>query len=206
MKRKILAVLLLLPLILVGCKKNKTTELPVKNETKTSQNQKTNEKTSQNQKNGTDKEENTSLTEEDPLNEDKEGSTLEPTQKSYNRDFLKNLCDDSSYISRVRINQESGQGYAANFVVDYKGDLSQVELDIPKNLTSGREYIIFYKDDDNGKIVPTRSEDSFIEIVSSDDKALSYVENRYKRQEKTESTNSSTIEKDNVDNSNEGRN
>ncbi len=205
MKRKLFIILLILPLLLVGCKKNKTTKLPVEN-----QNTKTTEVT--NNKEGEDKtdQEGTANTEngENPDGTDsentegEEGTAPEATPKAYNKEFLKSLCDDSSYISRIRVNQDSAEGYTASFVVDYKGDLSQVEMTIPKTLKSGREYIIFYKDDENGKIVPARSEDSFIEIMSSEDKSLNYVENRYKREEKQAET---TIE-DTTNDKNWGQN
>ncbi len=193
MKRKLFIILLILPLLLVGCKKNKSTKLPVENQnTKTTEvtnnkegEDKTNAEGTTNTKNG----ENPDGTDlENTEAEGQEATAPEATAKAYNKEFLKSLCDDSSYISRVRINQDSAEGYTASFVVDYKGDLSQVEMTIPKTLKSGREYIIFYKDDENGKIVPARSEDSFIEIMSSEDKSLNYVENRYRREEKQADT------------------
>lgn len=207
MKRKLFIILLILPLLLVGCKKNKSTKLPVENQnTKTTEvtnnkegEDKTNAEGTTNTKNG----ENPDGTDlENTEAEGQEATAPEATAKAYNKEFLKSLCDDSSYISRVRINQDSAEGYTASFVVDYKGDLSQVEMTIPKTLKSGREYIIFYKDDENGKIVPARSEDSFIEIMSSEDKSLNYVENRYRREEKQADT---TIE-DTTNDKNWGQN
>lgn len=205
MKRKLFIILLILPLLLVGCKKNKTTKLPVDNT-----NNKTTEVTTnkegedtQTEEGATDGENVENPDETDPANTEVEDETNpEATAKAFDKEFLKSLCDDSSYISRIRVNQDSAEGYTASFVVDYKGDLSQVEMTIPKTLKSGREYIIFYKDDENGKIVPARSEDSFIEIMSSEDKSLTYVENRYKREEKPQDT---TVE-DTTNDKNWGKN
>ena len=99
MKRKLFIILLILPLLLVGCKKNKTTKLPVEN-----QNTKTTEVT--NNKEGEDKtdQEGTTNTEngENPDGTDsentegEEGTAPEATPKAYNKEFLKSICDDSS--------------------------------------------------------------------------------------------------------------
>lgn len=108
----------------------------------------------------------------------------EPTAKTFDRDLVKKLCEDSSYISRVKIGEATEGANEISFVVDYKGDLSNIKMTAPKSLTPGKEYLIFYKDDENGKVVPTKAEDSYVEIASTNDSTLSYVENRYKRQER----------------------
>ena len=137
MKRKLFIILLILPLLLVGCKKNKTTKLPVDNT-----NNKTTEITTnkegedtQNPEGTTDGENVENPDETDPANTEVGDETNpEATAKAFDKDFLRSLCDDSSYISRIRVNQDSTEGYTASFVVDYKGDLSQVEMTIPKTL------------------------------------------------------------------------
>ena len=57
--------------------------------------------------------------------------------------------------------------------------MSNVEIELPKSLIPNKEYIIFYKDGDNGKIEPTRGNDSFIEIKDENDSNLIYLNEKF---------------------------
>ena len=96
-----------------------------------------------------------------------------------NKEKLKNLMDNSDYISRIKIQVDSNNNISTNFIEDYKGDLSNVDITLPKSLTPGKEYIIFYSDSDDGKIKAVDSTDSYIEITGSDDGNLNYIEAHY---------------------------
>lgn len=167
MKRKFIALILISLMLLTACGKNKKT--PTVQPDESSKIPTSGEVSTQN----TVGEENTEGTLQN-----------EPTAKTFDRDLVKKLCEDSSYISRVKIGEATEGANEISFVVDYKGDLSNIKMTAPKNLTPGKEYLIFYKDDENGKVVPTKAEDSYVEIASTNDSTLSYVENRYKRQER----------------------
>lgn len=149
---KKLTIILLVALFLTACGNDKTANTPANNiSTKNAQ-------------------ENASTTK---TKEDEENIT-----SSFDRDLVDELIDESDYISRVRLQTSTAEGVNSTFLEDYKGDLSKVELTLPKSLTPNTEYIIFYKDDDNGEIVPT-NDNAFIEIQDENDSNLIYIEEKY---------------------------
>ncbi len=111
--------------------------------------------------------------------EDSKESANTPITSAFDKEFVDNLIENSNYISRVRIQNSSTNGLESNFLTDYVGDLSNVEIELPKSLIPNKEYIIFYKDGDNGKIEPTRGNDSFIEIKDENDSNLIYLNEKF---------------------------
>jgi hypothetical protein len=103
------------------------------------------------------------------------------SSKSPDKETLNNLIENSDYISRVRVQMDPDNNASYTFIEDYKGDLSSIEVELPDNLLANREYIIFYLDGSNGKIMPTREDQSFVEIQSTNDASLKYVENLFKK-------------------------
>lgn len=97
----------------------------------------------------------------------------------FNKELIDRLIEDSTYISKVRIQNSSANGAEANFLADYVGDLSNIELDLPKTLSPNKEYLVFYRDTQNGTIEPTRSNESFIEIQDENDGNLIYLQNKF---------------------------
>lgn len=98
------------------------------------------------------------------------------TTTAFDKEKIDNLIKDSDYISKVRISTTSDEGVSPNFLKDYKGDLSIVDIKLPKSLAPNKEYIVFYKDYDNGDIEPTDKAESFVEIQDENDGNLNYVE------------------------------
>lgn len=113
------------------------------------------------------------------LNEDKEddqGTTREEVRK---------LMTQSDYISRVKLTQ-LGDGQTELTILDnYKGNLSNIEFPEPKNLSTNKEYLIFYRDDEEGNVVPTEK-DAVIEVATKNDTILDYVEKTYAKEETSE--------------------
>ncbi len=95
---------------------------------------------------------------------------------AFDKKKVDELIKDSDYISRVRISTTSDNGVDPNFLKDYKGDLSLIDIKLPKSLSPNKEYLVFYKDFDNGEIAPTDKNESFIEILDENDGNLNYVE------------------------------
>ena len=114
---------------------------------------------------------------EDNIFEDEKKDTKEKTATvKVDKELLNDLMTGSDYITRVKIQVDAENKTTVNFIEDYKGDLSNIEIKLPKSLTAEREYLIFYKDGTDGVITPTNVEESFIEIQGSDDGNLNYIE------------------------------
>ncbi len=107
---------------------------------------------------------------------EKEATTEELTTSNFDKESLTELIKNSDYIARVRISTSTAEGMNTAFLKDYKGDLSQIVIELPKTLTPNKEYIVFYKDDENGEISPTERDGSFIEIQGDKDSNLIYIE------------------------------
>lgn len=97
---------------------------------------------------------------------------------SFDKELVDELVKNSDYISRVRLQTSKAEGVNSTFLKDYKGDLSKIDIALPKNLSPNQEYIIFYKDGENGEIIPT-NDNSFIEIQDDKDSTLIYIEEKY---------------------------
>ena len=68
---------------------------------------------------------------------------------------------------------------SVSFLKDYKGDLSQIKVDVPKNLSPNKEYLIFYRDDEKGEVSPTTRDGAFIELQGDKDSNLIYIEKQF---------------------------
>ena len=99
---------------------------------------------------------------------EKEATTEELTTSNFDKESLTELIKNSDYIARVRISTSTAEGMNTAFLKDYKGDLSQIVIELPKTLTPNKEYIVFYKDDER--------DGSFIEIQGDKDSNLIYIE------------------------------
>ncbi|WP_051259789.1 hypothetical protein [Peptoniphilus mikwangii] len=181
-KKFLLIIILCFSILLIGCGKNKNTEVE-KPETKIQTNKSANDKNTdvsneQKSKNVEDADsENTDILDEPVENE----TQITGQNVKLSREVLKNLMDNSDYISRVRIQVGQDNTTDVSFLEDYKGDLSSVVIELPKNLLQNREYIIFYRDNVNGKIEPVRGAESFIEVQSGNDATLNYIESIYQK-------------------------
>lgn len=98
---------------------------------------------------------------------------------NFDKEVVDDLIKNSDYISRIRISTSTAEGMNTSFLKDYKGDLSQIEIDLPKNLSPNKEYIIFYRDDENGQVSPTSRDGSFIELQGDKDSNLIYIEKNF---------------------------
>ncbi|MGO1580322.1 MAG: ferlin [Peptoniphilaceae bacterium] len=192
MKKSLILITLIFSLIgLSACNKNeklnntsnlKTTNkskitVTTNNEDKSRKNDKASNKTSNKEKENSNEVKNTNSTNEEKENKDEKN--IKTTKSTPSREVIRNLAKNSDYVSRVRIQMNPNNETKPTFIEDYKGDLSIVEIELPKNLLANREYIIFYSDNNSGKIVPTRADESFIELESENDSTLSFVESLF---------------------------
>ena len=98
---------------------------------------------------------------------------------NFDKEAVNELIKNSDYISRIRISTSTAEGMSISFLKDYKGDLSQIEVDVPKNLSPNKEYLIFYRDDEKGEISPTTGDGAFIELQGDKDSNLIYIEKQF---------------------------
>lgn len=120
------------------------------------------------------------------------------------REEVRKLMTQSDYISRVKLTQ-LGDGQTELTILDnYKGSLSNIEFTEPKNLSTNKEYLIFYKDDADGNVVAT-SKDAVIEVATKNDTVLDYVERTYAKTDQTEDQSSRKTEEKKRDSSDEGK-
>lgn len=164
-KRKLLIVsLLVLSLMFSACGKDKNiNKLPEENKAKVQDFK------------GKDKD----SVENEELNVDEKNNDEEENNK-VDKELLKELNDEADYISRIKVQVATDSKPQINFIEDYKGDLANIDMEIPyKSLNPGSEYIIFYKDGVDGKIGPISKDNAFIEITGSDDGNLNYIEAHY---------------------------
>ena len=109
----------------------------------------------------------------------KETDEEQVTTSNFDKEAVNELIKNSDYISRIRISTSTAEGMSTAFLKDYKGDLSQIQVDIPKNLSPNKEYLIFYRDDEKGEVSPTDREGSFIELQGDKDSNLIYIEKQF---------------------------
>lgn len=120
------------------------------------------------------------------------------------REEVRKLMTQSDYISRVKLTQ-LGDGQTELTILDnYKGSLSNIEFTEPKNLSTNKEYLIFYKDDADGNVVAT-SKDAVIEVATKNDTVLDYVERTYAKTDQTEDQSSRKTEEKKRDSSDESK-
>lgn len=109
----------------------------------------------------------------------KETDEEQVTTSNFDKEAVNELIKNSDYISRIRISTSTAEGMSTAFLKDYKGDLSQIQVDIPKNLSPNKEYLIFYRDDEKGEVSPTDREGAFIELQGDKDSNLIYIEKQF---------------------------
>lgn len=125
-------------------------------------------------------------------------------KEGVSREEVRKLMTQSDYISRVKLTQ-LGDGQTELTILDnYKGSLSNIEFTEPKNLSTNKEYLIFYKDDADGNIVAT-SKDAVIEVASKNDTVLDYIERTYAKTDQTEDQSSRKTEEKKRDSSEESK-
>lgn len=106
------------------------------------------------------------------------------------------LEDASDYIALVELSTAANGEVGLEFVKNYKGALSTVELPAPKGLTPNREYIIFYRDEADGTVAPTHATNGFYRVDGSDDALLRYMEKKYAEVDDRLSDDEKTDKKD----------
>lgn len=109
----------------------------------------------------------------------KETDEEQVATSNFDKEAVNELIKNSDYISRIRISTSTAEGMSTAFLKDYKGDLSKIQVDIPKNLSPNKEYLIFYRDDEKGEVSPTDREGSFIELQGDKDSNLIYIEKQF---------------------------
>ncbi|EGS31496.1 conserved domain protein [Peptoniphilus sp. oral taxon 375 str. F0436] len=125
-------------------------------------------------------------------------------KEGVSREEVRKLMTQSDYISRVKLTQ-LGDGQTELTILDnYKGSLSNIEFTEPKNLSTNKEYLIFYKDDADGNVVAT-SKDAVIEVASKNDTVLDYIERTYAKTDQTEDQSSRKTEEKKRDSSEESK-
>lgn len=111
--------------------------------------------------------------------DDKKTDEDQVATSNFDKEVVDELIKNSDYISRIRISTSTAEGMSTSFLKDYKGDLSQIEIEVPKNLSPNKEYIVFYKDDEKGQVSPTSRDSSFIELQGDKDSNLIYIEKNF---------------------------
>lgn len=109
----------------------------------------------------------------------KETDEEQVATSNFDKEAVNELIKNSDYISRIRISTSTAEGMSTAFLKDYKGDLSQIQVDIPKNLSPNKEYLIFYRDDEKGEVSPTDRDGAFIELQGDKDSNLIYIEKQF---------------------------
>lgn len=110
---------------------------------------------------------------------EKEAEEEDLATSNFDKEAVNELIKNSDYISRIRVSTSTAEGMSVSFIKDYKGDLSQVEVKLPKTLTPNMEYLVFYRDDENGEVSPTERDGAFIELQGDKDSNLIYIEKQF---------------------------
>ena len=158
MKRNYTALALALCLFLVGC--GKKSEAPKKDEKPAKAAATTKDEAYEPEKDKAAAEK--ALFESD--NEDKRNAALE---------------DASDYIALVELSTNANGQMELEFIKNYKGMLSTVELPVPKGMTPNQEYIIFYRDGADGVVGPVHPTYGYYAVDGSDDPLLRHMERTY---------------------------
>lgn len=180
MKRNYTALALALCLCLAGC--GKKSEAPKKDDEKPD---KVAERTTKNEAYEPEKDKaaaEKALFESD--NEDKRNAALE---------------DASDYIALVELSTNANGQMELEFIKNYKGMLSTVELPVPKGMTPNQEYIIFYRDGADGVVGPVHPTYGYYAVDGSDDPLLRHMERTYGDLDEDEEDTSSVKSKKDAD-------
>lgn len=114
------------------------------------------------------------------------------------------LEDASDYIALVELSTNANGQMELEFIKNYKGMLSTVELPVPKGMTPNQEYIIFYRDGADGVVGPVHPTYGFYAVDGSDDPLLRHMERTYGDLDEDEEDTSSVKSKKDADAYDEG--
>lgn len=114
------------------------------------------------------------------------------------------LEDASDYIALVELSTNANGKMELDFIKNYKGMLSTVELPVPKGMTPNQEYIIFYRDGADGVVGPVHPTYGFYAVDGSDDPLLRHMERTYGDLDEDEEDTSSVKSKKDADAYDEG--
>ncbi len=101
----------------------------------------------------------------------------------------------SDYIALVELATNANGKMDLEFIKNYKGALSTVDLPLPKGLTPNQEYIIFYRDGADGTVGPVHATYGYYAVDGSDDALLRHMEKTYGEKDEDD-TSSSKSKKD----------
>lgn len=102
----------------------------------------------------------------------------------------------SDYIALVELTTNAKGQTELEFIKNYKGALSTVEIPIPKGMTPNQEYIIFYRDGADGIVGPVHDTYGYYAVNSSDDSLLRHMEKTYGDADEEEDTDTVKSKKD----------
>ena len=102
----------------------------------------------------------------------------------------------SDYIALVELTTNAKGQTELEFIKNYKGALSTVEIPIPKGMTPNQEYIIFYRDGADGIVGPVHDTYGYYAVNGSDDSLLRHMERTYGDSDEEEDTDSVKSKKD----------
>ena len=102
----------------------------------------------------------------------------------------------SDYIALVELTTNAKGQTELEFIKNYKGALSTVEIPIPKGMTPNQEYIIFYRDGTDGIVGPVHDTYGYYAVNGSDDSLLRHMEKTYGDADEEEDTDTVKSKKD----------
>lgn len=102
----------------------------------------------------------------------------------------------SDYIALVELTTNAKGQTELEFIKNYKGALSTVEIPVPKGMTPSQEYIIFYRDDADGIVGPVHDTYGYYAVNGSDDSLLRHMEKTYGDSDEEEDTDTVKSKKD----------
>lgn len=100
------------------------------------------------------------------------------------KERLNALLEKSDYISLVELSSTADNQMELRILTNFKGNLSNIEFQEPKNLSPNKQYLIFYHDSEDGAIIPTNGDASMLEVKDSEDPVLARVQAKYAKEEK----------------------
>lgn len=102
----------------------------------------------------------------------------------------------SDYIALVELTTNAKGQTELEFIKNYKGALSTVEIPIPKGMTPNQEYIIFYRDGADGIVGPVHDTYGYYAVNGSDDSLLRHMVKTYGDSDEEEDTDTVKSKKD----------
>lgn len=102
----------------------------------------------------------------------------------------------SDYIALVELTTNAKGQTELEFIKNYKGALSTVEIPVPKGMTPNQEYIIFYRDGADGIVGPVHDTYGYYAVNGSDDSLLRHMEKTYGDSDEEEDTDTVKSKKD----------